>query len=110
MSSICAIEETNPFELMPNSRPQLLIPADNKSSSDENKSKSSSNGGVNKPGARTLIPQSQVKPFDIRPEKLALFKRSNPTTFATKDFHAWLNWWQTNFTTEDYFKYISTQV
>ena len=63
-----------------------------------------------KAGARTLIPQAQVKPFEIRPEKIALFKQSNPTTLSTKDFHVWLNWWQTNFTTDDYFKYVSTLV
>ncbi|CAF0769383.1 unnamed protein product [Brachionus calyciflorus] len=52
---------------------------------------------------------SNLKPMDIKPEKIELYKHSDPTTYKNKEFKVWINWWQTYFSSEDYFKYLSTQ-
>ena len=58
---------------------------------------------------KTKIPP-HIKPLEIKPEKIELYRQSDPTTFSNKEFKTWFTWWQTNLSTEDYYKYISTQV
>ncbi len=58
---------------------------------------------------KTKVPP-HIKPLEIKPEKIELYRHSDPSTFSNKEFKSWLLWWETNFSTEDYYKYLSTQV
>lgn len=53
---------------------------------------------------------TEVKPMEIKPEKIELYKHCDPTGFKTKEFNVWLRWWKTYFSSEDYVKYLTTQV
>ena len=46
----------------------------------------------------------------IKPEKIELFKTIDPTTLSEKEYKSWYKWWIDNYSTQDYFKYLSTQV
>ncbi len=48
--------------------------------------------------------------LEIKPEKIEMFRTGDPSTFSNKEFKNWLEWWESNFSIEDYFKYLSTQV
>lgn len=52
---------------------------------------------------------SEALRSELKPEKVELYERSDPTTFETKELKHWYNWWQNNLTSDDYFKYMSTQ-
>lgn len=55
-------------------------------------------------------PPPQIKPLEIKPEKIEIYKKADPSTYNNKEFKNWYTWWQTNLSSEDYFKYLSTQV
>lgn len=69
-----------------------------------------------KEAKKTLAKRSKVKeppqifPQEIKPEKIELYRNSDPTTLTNKEFNHWYDWWKDNFTSEDYLKYLSTQV
>jgi hypothetical protein len=50
------------------------------------------------------------QPIEIKPEKIEMFRTGDPSTFSNKEFKHWLEWWENNFSIEDYCKYLSTQV
>ena len=52
---------------------------------------------------------SEALRSEPKPEKVELYERSDPTRFDSKELKHWYNWWQNNFTSDDYFKYMSTQ-
>ena len=47
---------------------------------------------------------------EIKPEKIELFKTIDPSTLSEKEYKNWYKWWIENYSTQDYFKYLSTQV
>jgi hypothetical protein len=50
-----------------------------------------------------------INPIEINNEKIEAYKNSDPTTLSDKDFLKWIAWWQTHFSTEDYFKFLASQ-
>ncbi|RNA18146.1 coiled-coil domain-containing 87-like isoform X1, partial [Brachionus plicatilis] len=52
---------------------------------------------------------ADLKPLDIKPEKIELYKHCDPTEFRNKEFNVWLRWWKTYLSSEDYIKYLTTQ-
>lgn len=40
---------------------------------------------------------------------MELFRTCDPSNFEKKELKNWFEWWQNNFTSEDYLKYLSTQ-
>lgn len=53
---------------------------------------------------------AEIKPMDIKPEKIELYKHCDPTELRNKEFNVWLRWWKTYLSSEDYTKYLTTQV
>lgn len=58
--------------------------------------------------SRIKSSSSRPKP-ELKPEKVELFRTSDPSTFEKKELKNWFDWWQNSFTSDDYLKYLSTQ-
>jgi hypothetical protein len=59
---------------------------------------------------KSMIPKAVIKPLELSVEKLAFLKGLDPSKCNDKELKNWLYWWQNHFDTDDYLKYLSTQV
>ena len=53
---------------------------------------------------------SKIKSIELKPDKIEILKNSDPSALNQKDYKAWFNWWSQHFTSEDYWKFLATQV
>lgn len=61
------------------------------------------------PTSRKTGQQKFIKSFEPDPEKLKQFDNLDQTKGLGRDYKVWHDWWKTNLTSEDYFKFLSTQ-
>lgn len=49
------------------------------------------------------------KTVELKPEKIEYFKKVDPSKLNHKELKQWLNWWQNNYSSLDYLKFLSTK-
>ena len=52
----------------------------------------------------------EIKPIELKPEKIESLKNSDPSNLTQKEYKVWYNWWSNFYTTDDYLKFLATQV
>ena len=51
-----------------------------------------------------------LKALEPSSEKIEGYESLDPTKLDTKEYKIWLKWWKEHNSTEDYWKFLSTQV
>ncbi len=51
-----------------------------------------------------------IKAIEPDLEKIKLYENLDPKKLDTKEYKVWLKWWKDHFSSQDYLKFLSSQV
>jgi hypothetical protein len=51
-----------------------------------------------------------IHPVELKPERIEEFRKADPSVMKKKELKNWISWWESHFTSEDYFKFLNLQV